>query len=179
MTCFLTFSNYSEIKLGLVTFDGANFSATSSRPQREPQYAFLSNSTNGWRSNPNHELPQTIMVTFPIKRKIGRISFLLRSDLNEPHKFPGEFQIVGTNKPLEFRNLEKLNIVKAKVDRLWTVLAHVKNGYKRDVYVADIPSSELGEYQTYGIKFLRTIILSSDEDDSARVWRVKMWELVE
>ena len=107
------------------------------------------------------------------------MSFRLRHDKVEPNKFPGEFQIVGTNEPITLRETqEDVRIIKWDV-KAWTVLAHVNNTERGDVYLADIPSGKSAKYRIYGISILRTAFMSTDRNEIARACRVRMWEVGE
>ena len=120
-------------------------------------------------------LPQTLIVIFPSKRAISRVSFQLRQDI--PRKYyPKEFVILGTNSPIQV-NDQMLFVPESSIS--WTKLAHVRNAYWRDRYsvvVTEIQSCEVGKYQIYGIRIMETAG-SSNPLDGANVRNVNMWEV--
>ena len=114
-----------------------------------------------------------VLITFPTKREIVRISFQLRKDYKTWHDFPIDFHILATNEaiPLSHDPDGPTNIDGLR----WSVLARAEGvewANKDAVFTMEIHRCNVGKFRTYGISILKT------KQGRASGWaisRVKMW----
>ena len=168
-----------------MSYEDANFGASSfltfSNIPHGPEAAFKHAPAPGWCMGRWARVPQLLTITFPSKRRVGRISFMLRRDnllIGNRFSAPTEFKIVASNEPIPIttNGLIDQSFIGAKGN--WHTLMHAQNVMWKDfdsVYVAQIDEGKREFYSTYGI-----LVLKSDRKDSDHVVlsRILMWESI-